>query len=161
MVTSPYFKNFTSERHQHLVESLILESIKKFGYDVKYIPRTVVNLDHIFGEDSLSEFNDAAIIEMYVKNVDGFGGQGRFLSKFGVEVRDQITLTVSKLRYEQARNQKILTEEGFSLCLEERNKYRPSQSFNIHLEGDSYQLPDRPKEGDLIYFPLVKKLPNK
>lgn len=158
MVTSPYFKNFTSERHQTLVESLILESIKKFGYDVKYIPRTIVNLDHIFGEDSLSEFKDAAIIEMYIKNVEGFGGQGRFMSKFGVEIRDQITFTVSRLRYEQARTSKILTEEGFTLCLEERNKYRPSQPYNIQLEDDSYELPDRPREGDLIYFPLVKKL---
>jgi hypothetical protein len=63
------------------------------------MPRTLVNEDKIFGEDRISQFNSSKVIEMYIKNVDGFEGEGTFVSNFGLEVRDQITLTVSKRRW--------------------------------------------------------------
>jgi len=65
------------------------------------MPRTLVNEDKIFGEDRISQFNDSRVIEMYIKNVDGFEGEGTFVSNFGLEVRDQITLTVSRRRWTQ------------------------------------------------------------
>lgn len=85
---------------QYLIEDLVIESIKIYGHDVYYITRTVGAKDDILNEDDLSTFNRADFIEMYIKNVDGFEGEGDFLSKFGVEVRDEMTLTVSKRRFE-------------------------------------------------------------
>ena len=100
MATNQYFNNYgTNTPDQRLVESIIIESIKVYGIDVSYLPRTMVNEDTIFGEDRVSQFNDARIIEMYIKNVDGFEGEGTFVSNFGLEVRDQITLSVSRRRW--------------------------------------------------------------
>ena len=99
MATNQYFNNYgTNTADQRLLESIIIESIKVYGIDVSYLPRTMVNEDTIFGEDRVSQFNDARIIEMYIKNVDGFEGEGTFVSNFGLEVRDQITLTVPRRR---------------------------------------------------------------
>lgn len=160
MVTSPYFKNFNSSRQQFLVESLLLESIKKFGHDIKYIPRKIGNIDHIFGEDTTSSFENAATIEVYVKNIDGYAGQGRFLSKFGVESRDTLDLTMSVLRFNQSKTMKLTEERGFTIQLENRPIYSPNNSFAIEVEGfDSrYSIEsDKPLEGDLIFFPMVNK----
>ena len=102
MATNQYFNNYgTNTPDQRLIESIIIESIKVYGIDVSYLPRTMVNEDTIFGEDRVSQFNDARIIEMYIKNVDGFEGEGTFVSNFGLEVRDQITLTVSRRRWKE------------------------------------------------------------
>ena len=102
MATNQYFNNYgTNTPDQRLVESIIIESIKVYGIDVSYLPRTMVNEDTIFGEDRGSQFNDARIIEMYIKNVDGFECEVTFVSNFGLEVRDQITLTVSRRRWKE------------------------------------------------------------
>ena len=102
MATNQYFNNYgTNTADQRLLESIIIESIKVYGIDVSYLPRTMVNEDTIFGEDRVSQFNDARIIEMYIKNVDGFEGEGTFVSNFGLEVRDQVTLTVSRRRWKE------------------------------------------------------------
>jgi len=100
MATSLYFNNFGSSMEQYLIEDLVIESIKIYGHDVYYITRTVGAKDDILNEDDLSTYKRADFIEMYIKNVDGFEGEGDFLSKFGVEVRDEMTLTVSKRRFE-------------------------------------------------------------
>ena len=73
---------------QNLFEDLIIESLKIYGQDVYYIPRTLVNRDNILGEDAASKFDDAYIIEMYIENIDGFEGSGDLYSKFGLEMRD-------------------------------------------------------------------------
>lgn len=101
MATNQYFKsNFRSPAaDQSLVESLIIESIKIYGIDVKYIPRDFVNLDQLFGEDQSSAFTQSYEIEVYVKNIDSFGGDGKFLSKFGLEIRDEFTFSVSRKRF--------------------------------------------------------------
>ena len=65
------------------------------------MPRTLVNEDKLFGDDRSSQFKDSRTVEMYIKNVDGFEGEGTFVSNFGLEVRDQITLTVAKRRWEE------------------------------------------------------------
>ena len=65
------------------------------------MPRTQVNTDSIYGEDRISKFEDARVIEMYIISVDGFEGDGTFISNFGLEVRDQITLTVSRRRFQE------------------------------------------------------------
>lgn len=106
--------------------------------DVYWIPRrssaaTLDTSDQIFGEDTLSSYVQAIPLEMYIKNVEGFEGEGEFLSRFGLDIRDQITFTVSIRRFELLSAHELtapLTSVAFA----------------------------RPREGDLIYFPLNKKL---
>ena len=95
MATNFYFNNFNSSMEQQLIEDLLVESIRVYGNDVQYIPRTIKNKDELYGADTVSEYNTTYMVEMYIKSVDGFEGDGIFLSKFGLEMRDQITLSVA------------------------------------------------------------------
>jgi len=170
MATNVYFKNFNYPREQDLVEDLTIESIKIYGHDVRYLPRTVIKNDHLFGEDTLSQFNTAAEVEMYIKNVEGFEGEGDFLSKFGLEIRDSLTFTVARKRFDQVRQEKLMTEVGYNYLTEDALTDVPSRRFlsgsanteSIVLEegtANNYSITsNRPTEGDLIYFPLVEKL---
>lgn len=126
MSTNFYFNNFSNSQEQMLIEDLVMESIKVYGHDMWYCPRTLIAKDDIYGEDTISEYNNAYFIDMYIKNVDSYEGDGSFLSKFNLEVRDQMTITVS------LRN--FLNEIG------------------------SYENISRPREGDLIYIPMVDRL---
>jgi len=95
MTTNFYFNNFSNSQEQLLIEDLVFESIKIYGHDVYYCPRTLVAKDDIYGEDTLSEYNSAYYVDIYIKNVDSYEGDGQFLSKFNLEIRDQMTLTIS------------------------------------------------------------------
>jgi hypothetical protein len=101
MPTNPYFNHETVQSEQNLVEDLVVESIKIYGSDMIYVPRTVVLEDDLFGEDRESAFESGFTIEMYVDNVDEFGGEGDFIAKFGLEIRDEATLSLSKRRFQQ------------------------------------------------------------
>lgn len=96
MTTNPYFLNFTANNEQDLLHNLTIEAIQAKGYDVSYVVRDSNNKDPIYKEEEYSTFTDNYTIEMYIKNVDGFAGDGAFLSKFGLEIRDQITFSVSQ-----------------------------------------------------------------
>ena len=168
MATNKYFNNFAYAREQDLVEDLTIESIKMYGQDLKYLPRTKVNVDNLFGEDDLSTFDEGIDIEMYIKNVEGFEGEGDLLSRFGLEIRDSVTFTVARKRFDQAiTSPKLMTEVGYNLIFESGDNNAPSRQFLTGAkdteafvqEGDDY-LNDinRPQEGDLIYFPMVGKL---
>jgi hypothetical protein len=122
MPTNSYFRNFDAKNEQELLHSLVSEAIQIYGHDVSYIPRTLVNEDTILGEDSISEYKDAHSVEMFIKSVDGFEGEGDLISKFGLEVRDQIVFSLARRAWE------------------------------------GLDIGTRPKEGDLIYFPLTEKL---
>ena len=100
MPTNTYFRNFDARNEQELLHSLVTESIQIYGHDVNYIPRTLVNEDKILGEDCISEYKDAYSIEMYIKSVDGFEGEGDLVSKFGLEIRDQIVFSVARRAFE-------------------------------------------------------------
>jgi len=127
MPRNVYFsQGATSEKR--LYEDITIEALRIYGHDVFYIPRNIVNTDAIFNEDALSKFGSAYQIEMYVENVDGFGGDGDLLSKFGVEIRDSVNLIVANRRWEQL----------------------------VSRFQDPTEI--RPQEGDLIYFPLVNGL---
>ena len=126
MATSVYFNNFEASMEQYLIEDLVIESIKIHGHDIYYITRTVGAVDDVLNEDDLSEYKRADFIDMYIKNFDGFEGEGDFLSKFGLEIRDEMTLTIARRTFE--------------------------------LDVGQYTGNDRPLEGDLIYFPLNKKM---
>jgi len=124
MARNPYFKEYSGE--QNILEDLTIETIKTMGKDMVYIPRTLVNVDDLFGEDVLSKFDDGYQLEMYIQSVDGFEGEGDILAKFGLEIKDRVELVVSRKRFEQS-------------------------------VGD-YESITRPREGDLIFFPLSKTL---
>ena len=162
MTTNKYFRPFTYGRQQDLAEDLIIQSIKIYGLDVKYLPRTLSNVDPLLGEDPSSTFDDAVDIEMYIKNTQQFEGEGDFLSKFNLEIRDQITFVMARKRWEQLSNEKVLTEVGYNIQLEESNTGAWANSVALRLEAGSangYSLTStRPLEGDWIYFPLNKKL---
>lgn len=127
MATNFYFNNFQSSMEQNLIEDLVVESIKIYGIDLYYLPKRIVNRDTVFREEELATYNTAHPIEMYIKNVDGMEGEGDFMSKFGLEIRDRITFTVSRRSFAA----EILT-----------------------VEADLV----RPREGDLIWFPLTRKM---
>ena len=95
MSTSFYFNNFSNSQEQLLIEDLILESIRLYGHDMYYCPRTLIAKDDIYGEDTISEYKTAYYIDLYIRNFDSYEGDGNFLSKFNLEIRDQMTLTVS------------------------------------------------------------------
>ena len=101
MATNFFFNNIGAHREQILVEDLIIEAIKIHGIDVYYIPRTIVTQNDAFNEVTQASFDAAYMIEMYPVNVDGFEGQGEFLSKFGIEVRDQMTFSVAERVFQE------------------------------------------------------------
>ena len=78
MPTNSYFNHLQNASEQNLHQDLIIESIKNFGIDNYYLPRQYVNEDLLYGEDTISQFNQSHLIEMYVKSVDGFEGEGDF-----------------------------------------------------------------------------------
>ena len=124
MPTNPYFNNYENSAEQNLIQDLLIESIKFYGVDVHWIPRiSSSSSDQIFGEDTLESFSFNRMIEMYIKNVEGFEGQGDFLSKFGLDIRDQITFTVSIRRFDQL-------DSGYSRPREGDLIYLPFNKFN-------------------------------
>jgi hypothetical protein len=125
MATNPYFKDYSGE--QSLVEDLTVEIIKTMGRDVVYIPRDKFKQDLLFGEQWGTFFKTGIPIEMYIDSVVGFEGQGDITTKFGIEIKDNINLTVARKRF---------TEE---------------------IQTRVPEL-TRPREGDLIFFPLAKAL---
>jgi hypothetical protein len=128
MPKNVYFTQGTKSE-QYLLEDIIVESLQIYGQDVYYIPRVLVKQDLVLGEDVLSKFEAAYDIEMYFEDVDDFQGQGTFLQKFGIEIEKSATLVVARRRWEQ-----LIGRHGVT------------------------RIPSRPAEGDLIYFPLTKKL---
>ena len=102
MSTNLYFSNVTSHAEQELINDLTSEVIKIHGIDVFYIPRSIVKEDLILGEDVLAKFSTAYEIEMYLKGTEGFGGEGDLVSKFGLDVRDEVIFTVHKDRFNNA-----------------------------------------------------------
>ena len=102
MATNLYFNNVTSHAEQELINDLTSEVIQLHGMDVFYIPRTIVKEDLLLDEDVLSRFSTAYEIEMYLKSTEGFGGEGDLVSKFGLDVRDEVIFTVHKDRFNLA-----------------------------------------------------------
>jgi hypothetical protein len=96
MATNFFFNNFQASQEQLLLENLIVESIKIYGHDIYYVPRKLNNYDDVYGADDQSSYEVAYPIEMYIKSIDGFSGDQEFLSKFGVEIRNQVVFSVAR-----------------------------------------------------------------
>ena len=128
MSTSVYFSRGT-QSEQWLYEDLLIEAIQIRGHEVMYLPRTLVNEDDLFGEDTLSKFNDAYSIEMWLENNEGFDGDKEILTRFGLEVRNEVTFVIARRRWED------------TISLDE----------NLIVNT-------RPNEGDLIWHPTIKQM---
>jgi hypothetical protein len=114
MATNFFFNNFQASQEQYLLENLIIESIKIYGEDMYYIPRKLNNYDNVYGADDQSSYENAYPIEMYIKSVDGFTGDGAFMSKFGLEIRDRVIFSMA---------QRIFNEEVATFT----NQIRPNE----------------------------------
>jgi hypothetical protein len=101
MATNAYFRNYNNFNEQNLIDDLVIESIRMYGIDVKYLSGKFNQVDKIFNEDDTPLYDEMYGFEVYVKNVDGFEGEGDFLSKFGLQIRDQITFSVAIRTFER------------------------------------------------------------
>lgn len=132
MPVNPYFQSGIPggrASEQRVLEELIMESMKIYGFDTYYLPRALVKEDILFGEDVLSKFEFAVPLEMYLKNINGYGGDGDFVRNFGIEIRDRGTFVCARIRWDQA-----IAAKGLGI------------------------LPGRPAEGDLIYMPASNSM---
>jgi len=101
MATNVFFQNYDYENTSQLFDDLVIESIQIHGMDMMYIARSLQAVDQILNEDDLSTFSAAYSAEMYVKSVDGFQGEGDFLSRFGLQIRDQAVFTIARRSFER------------------------------------------------------------
>ena len=134
MALNPFFLQGSSSE-QRLVQQLINEQLKIYGVDVTYIPRKFVKKDRILSEIQSSKFDDNFTIEAYVNTYEGYSGAGDLMTKFGVSIKDELVVTISKERF----------EDFISPFLE-------------GMDDDEIVLSTRPREGDLIYFPLGQRI---
>ena len=128
MPTNHYFSKGTISE-QYLYEDLVIEALQIYGHDVYYLPRKLVNKDQLFGEDPLSSFNDAYMLEMYMETVEGYEGEKELVSRFGLEIRDETTFVVARRRW-----------------------------LDLVGHDSNLITSVRPGEGDWIYMPNVRRL---
>ena len=131
MALNPFFLQ-GSPGEQRLIQDLINEQLQIYGVEVTYIPRKFVNRSTIIEEVQSSKFDDNFLLEAYVNTYEGYSGAGDIMTKFGVSLRDEVTLTISKERFEDF--------------------------IAPFLNIDDYEIATRPREGDLIFFPLGQRL---
>ena len=134
MALNPFFLQ-GSPSEQRLVQDLINEQLGIYGVEVTYIPRKFVNRQTIIEEVQQAKFDDNFSIEAYVNTYEGYGGQGDIMTKFGMSLRDELTLTISRERFEDFIG-----------------------AFLTALPDDEIIVDTRPREGDLVYFPLGQRL---
>ena len=128
MTTNVHFSKGTISE-QYLYEDLVIEAIGIYGHDVFYLPRKLVNEDVLMGEDPLSQFDDAYGIEMWMTTQEGYEGERDLVTRFGLEIRNETSFVVSRRRWD-----------------------------DVVSRNDNLIVSTRPDEGDLIYFPTVKRL---
>jgi len=133
MPLNPFFLQ-GSASEQRLVQDLINEQLKIYGVDIFYMPRKFIGTDDVMKENIVAKFDDSFALEAYVQNYEGFAGSGDLMTKFGVKTTDELTLVISRERYEDFVS--VFFTDG----------------------EDETKLTSRPKEGDLIYFPLSDSL---
>ena len=133
MPLNPFFLQ-GSASEQRLVQDLINEQLKIYGVDIFYMPRKFIGTDDVMKENIVARFDDSYALEAYVQNYEGFAGSGDLMTKFGVKTTDELTLVISRERYEDFVS--VFYQDG----------------------EDETKLTSRPKEGDLIYFPLSDSL---
>lgn len=101
MVTNPFFKPHSHKNSQLLLDKLTVESIKRYGENMYYIPRNRTNFDQVYYEDDQSVFEQSYLFEVYMKSVNGFFGEMSFMGKFGPEVRDQFVFSIARYTFDK------------------------------------------------------------
>ncbi len=134
MALNPFFLQ-GSPGEQRLVQELINEQLKIYGIEILYIPRKFVRKETIIREVTSSRFDDNFALEAYVSNYDGYAGSGDILTKFGMSLKDELTIIISRERFEDFIS-----------------------PFLDGMDSEEIILSTRPREGDIIYFPLGKRL---
>jgi hypothetical protein len=156
MARNRFFNQYTPvKQEQSLVEDLIIESIKIYGIDGYYLPRTHVNLDKIYGEDASMLFDDALEMELYVKSFDGFAGQEDFLSKFGLQIDESVTFVISQKRFTQSLKTSIITEYSYNMLTEDGDELLSNRNDVSEYDYDAIV---RPREGDMIWIPMFASM---
>ena len=122
-----------SSGEQRLVQDLINEQLRTYGVEVLYLPRQIATKDNLFREVESSSFSDNFAIEAYVDTYEGYTGAGDIMTKFGMSLKDEVTLTISRERWEDFIGAFVATMDGI-------------------------EVTSRPQEGDLIYFPLGRRI---
>lgn len=151
MATSIYFNNQKAKNEQNLIEDLMVETIKQFGFDGFYIPNTnSVARDLLFGEDPLKKFESAFPIELYLENTESYGGEQEFFSKFGLEIRNEVSVLLSRRTFSQRVPLELYT--------------RPLEGDLIYIpftgasgQGELYEI--RFTSGNKDFFMLGRKYP--
>lgn len=131
MATNPFFNNYGHAGEQELIEDLIIESIQMYGMDNTYVTRSIESYDALLREDDLPIFDVGIPMAMYMKNSESYEGEGNLISKFGFEMRDQITFVVARKEFIDSAKTQIPSWKG---------EYK------------------RPKEGDLVYCGITKAM---
>ena len=134
MALNPFFLQ-GSQNEQNLVQDLINEQLRIYGVEVTYIPRKYVRKQTVLKEVQSSVFDDNFLLEAYVDTFEGYNGQGDIMTKFGVSLKDELTVTISRERFEDFIS-----------------------PFLDAMPDDEIELSTRPREGDLVYFPLGQRL---
>lgn len=134
MALNPFFLQ-GSPSEQRLIQELINEQLKIYGIEIIYLPRKIVNRKTIIEEIQSSKYDDSFALEAYVNTYDGYTGSGDLLTKFGVSLKDDLSLTISQERFEDFISPFLASEDS-----------------------DEIILASRPREGDLVFFPLGQRL---
>ena len=134
MALNPFFLKGSSGE-QRLIQDLINEQLRMYGVEITYLPRKIVNKDSIFREVESSKFDDNFLLEAYVNTYEGYTGAGDIMTKFGMSLKDELVITISKERWEDF-----------------------IAPFLVSMPDDEILVEGRPREGDLIYFPLGKRI---
>ena len=134
MALNPFFLQ-GSQSEQRLIQSLINEQLQIYGVEVIYLPRSILSKDEILTEVQSSAFNDNYAIEAYINTYEGYSGAGDIMTKFGMSLKDELTVTISKERFEDFIS-----------------------SFLADLPASQREVATRPCEGDLIFFPLGQRI---
>ena len=144
MALNPFFLQ-GSKNEQFLLQDVINEQLKIYGIDVYYLPRKIFKTDNIIREVQSSKFDDSFILEAYLNNYEGYNPNSDLMTKFGLRLTNEVSLTISRERFEEFVTPFL---EGITSGIKE----------GLITDYTFEDLVSRPKEGDLIYFPLGERL---
>jgi len=144
MALNPFFLQ-GSKTEQFLLQDVINEQLKIYGIDVFYLPRKIFKTDNIIREVQSSKFDDSFVLEAYLNNYEGYNPNSDLMTKFGLRLTNEVSLTISRERFEEFITPFL---EGITSGIKD----------GLITDYTFEDLVNRPKEGDLIYFPLGERL---
>ena len=154
MPINPYFNYYNAQNEQSLLEGLIIESIRNYGFDSYYMPKTMDDLDEIFLESTVNSFNEAINIEVYLKSNMKFDGDGKFMSQqLGLEIRDETTFTISQKVFKELTGRARPNEGDLMYLPLDKKAY---EIKFVEHQDVFYHLPENIKKIILKIFLLIE-----